>query len=528
MTGITVPDYGLRRRRAWPYLLAALVVVSLGGAGLKWYSARATVATVTGSYFTVKPMDLVITIKKSGELQAVNNVDITCEVEGQSRIQSIVKEGAYVKKGETMVTLDSAEITRKLADAKVQLQKCDSDLTTAQEEKTIQEEKNTADLEAAQVELTLAQLDLAEYVDGKYPQSLREGQLAVKMAEITLKDKEEEKEQTDTLYLKGFTEQSKVKQAEVDVLQAQNDLDKKKNDLDVLTKYTYQKESADKQDKLEQSKRKLARTRKENASSLAQKVASVSAAQEAAKVQKYLVEHLEKQVASCTIKAPNDGLVLYGSSGQSWYYRERPIQAGAQVNEQELLIRLPDTSKMKAVVKVPESLISKLKTDDKNPMTAMVEIVGVPKPVKAKVTSVAVMADNSERWWNPDAKDYPVELTLDETPKGIKPGTSAKAEINVAKLPEVLAVPLSAIYSVGTDQYVFEKDAAHGVRPVKVTLGQSNDTHIQVKEGLGAGAEVLLLQVGQGRELLEKAGIKTNDVPTTKPSDGAAVASAAM
>ena len=39
---------------------------------------------------------------------------------------------------------------------------------------------------------------------------------------------------------------------------------------------------------------------------------------------------------------------------------------------------------MKAVVKVPESWISKLRMDEKNPMQATVEIVGVPKPVKAK------------------------------------------------------------------------------------------------------------------------------------------------
>src|SRR4051812_1378675 len=150
-------------------------------------------------------------------------------------------------------------------------------------------------------------------------------------------------------------------------------------------------------------------------------------------------------------------------------------------------------------------------------MTGAVETAGVPKPVKAKVTSVSVMADNSQRWWNPDARDYPVELTLDETPAGLKPGASAKAEIGVEKLTQVLAVPMNAIYSVGQDQYVFTKDLIDGVKPKKVTLGQSNDTHVQVKDGLAAGQDVLLLQVGQGRDLLEKAGIKATVAPTTRP-----------
>lgn len=519
MTSITVPEYGVRRRRWWPVTIGMMAVISVTSYGLRWYLGRPTVTSVaTGTYFTVEPMDMAITIKKDGDLQAVKNIDITCDVEGQSRIQSIVKEGAMVKKGEVMVTLDSAEIARKVQDAKVQLQKCESDLTRAKEEQVIQDQKNTADLEAAEVELTLARLDLAEYQDGKYPQSVKEADTGVRMAEITLKNKQEEQEQTTNLYLKGFKELSAVKQAEVDVLQAQNDLDKKRNDREVLTKYTYEKELTERQNKVKQAERKLVRTKKENKSNSSQKEAAVAAAEEAQKAQKYFVEHMEQQLALCEIKAPSDGLVVYGTTGQQWYYRDRPIQAGAQVNQQELLIRLPDTSKMKAVVKVQESWISKLRMDEKNPMTATVEIVGVSKPVKAKVTSVSVMADNSQRWWNPDARDYPVELTLDETPPGLKPGASAKAEIQIASLPHILAVPMNAIYAVGQDRYVFVKDLLHGVAPQKVTLGQSNDTHVEVTEGLAAGQNVLLLQVGQGRELLEKAGIKATESPTTKPT----------
>jgi HlyD family secretion protein len=340
------------------------------------------------------------------------------------------------------------------------------------------------------------------------------------MAQITLKNKQEDYEQIRRLHEKGFVTTADKKAAELAVLQAQNDLDKQDNELLVLKKYTFEKESTDRQNKVEQARRKLARTKKENASVAKQKAAAVMSAGEAYKTQKYQVEHMEKQLAACEIKAPSDGLVVYGTTGQMWYYRDRPIQEGAQVNERELLIRLPDVSRMKAVVKVPESWIGKLKTDDKHPITASVDIVGVPHPVTARVTSVSVMADNSQRWWNPDARDYPVELTLDETPQGLKPGASAKAEIQIQRLPGVLAVPMNAIFAAGQDRYVFVKDLLHGVRPVKVTLGQSNDTHVQVTDGLTPGQDLLLLRVGQGRELLEKAGIKLAEAaPTTRPAE---------
>ena len=66
------------------------------------------------------------------------------------------------------------------------------------------------------------------------------------------------------------------------------------------------------------------------------------------------LEHLQKQLAACTVTAPTDGIVVYGSSVQSMFYRETPIQPGPKVMEQQLVVRLPDTGAMKAVAKIPE------------------------------------------------------------------------------------------------------------------------------------------------------------------------------
>ena len=48
-------------------------------------------------------------------------------------------------------------------------------------------------------------------------------------------------------------------------------------------------------------------------------------------------------------------------------------------------------------------------------------------------------------------------------------------------------------------------------------MGATNDTHAEIITGVHEGDDVLLLQPGQGRGLLEKAGIKVQ--PTTRPGD---------
>src|SRR5258708_3242135 len=102
MTTIVAPiSVGDRTRKAkWQItlpLLLILVVVAAVAIRLKWPSKP--VANV-GTYYTVIPGDLDVKIIKDGELQAANNIDIICLVEGQTTIQHIVKEGSYVTKGQ--------------------------------------------------------------------------------------------------------------------------------------------------------------------------------------------------------------------------------------------------------------------------------------------------------------------------------------------------------------------------------------------------------------------------------------------
>ncbi|HEX8523150.1 MAG TPA: HlyD family efflux transporter periplasmic adaptor subunit, partial [Tepidisphaeraceae bacterium] len=358
----------------------------------------------------------------------------------------------------------------------------------------------------AQVDLTVAKLDLLQYTDGDYPADLEKAKIAVEMAETTLKNKEDDLAQTKSLFGKGFVTASEVKTAEVARLQAKNDLDTKRADLNVLEKYKHEKDLATKKSTLVQAEKKLIRVQRENASNLQQRVTALSAAEQTLNLRKQQLEHLQEQLAACTIKAPSDGMVVYGSSGP-WARRDTPIQPGATVRQQELLVRLPDTGSMKVVCKINETQVTRLRVDPNEPMRATIKVPGQALAFTGSLTNISVLADSSQRWWNPDAKDYPVDVTLDQTPQGLKPGMGAEVRVFIDRLRNVLAVPLSSVYAAGRDSYVFVRDG-NNTRPVKVAIGEVNETHAQVVDGLTSGLQVLILQAGQGRELLDKAGIK--------------------
>jgi HlyD family secretion protein len=159
---------------------------------------------------------------------------------------------------------------------------------------------------------------------------------------------------------------------------------------------------------------------------------------------------------------------------------------------------------MKAVVKINETQVPRLRMGQR----ALVRIVGTPDPVAATITKISPMADGGSRWWNPDLREYPVEMVLDQSPPDVRPGLSAQVEIFVEQIHNTLAVPLAGIYSQGKESYVFVRRGEE-VEPVKVDIGGASETHAAVARGLKRGEDVLILAAGQGRQLLERAGIDT-------------------
>jgi multidrug efflux pump subunit AcrA (membrane-fusion protein) len=504
-----------RRKPLWIYPVAALVLAGVAYLAVTKFRPGPAVSAFAGNYQPAVVMDLDVRLNKDGELQAVNNIDVINKVEGRNLIQTLVQEGTFVHKGDVLVTLDSSDIQKTYDQSLLDLQAAEANLAAAKEALEIQISTNNANLMQAQVGLEVAQLDLREYTEGTSKAAEEEGATKVKMAQIMLENKEQDLAITRNLFGKGFVTAVDVKKAELDVLTCQNDLAKAKSDLNVLREYTKAKDLATKRNAVAQAEKLVERTKKENAANVNRYNAALVAAEQTLRLRKALTANLKEQLDNCTIKAPGDGLVVYSSSSDRSGLE--PIKEGGTVRNQQVLCRLPDTNTMKAVIRVQEGQVSRLRVDENNPMRAMVNVVGFKKPIGASVTKIAVLADSSQRWWNPDLREYPVELVLDETPPNCKPGLGCQVELLVERRPKVLAVPLTAIYAHGNQSFVFVRQAIGDPKPVEVKVGATNETHAEINGPVAAGSDVLLLQPGQGRALLEKAGIKLQ--PTTRPGE---------
>jgi HlyD family secretion protein len=508
MTALALPSTAAAARRWAPWAIGgATALLAVIGYWLLTRPAAADAAGAAGAgrFVRVVPGEMDVKVKKDGELQAVNNDDIISLVEGQSTIVKIVREGSNVRKGDLLVELDSSTIKQNIADQELVVQKAEAEVKTAKELQLIQESQNAADIEAAQVDLDLARLALREYKEGTYPEALANAQTTLRMAGIMVKNKEKELEQTLKLFERGFVTAAKVKDDELSVTTVGNDYRKADTALRVLTEFTYKSELATRESAVSQAVQKLSRVKVTSASALQQKVFATAAAEAALLTANRKLDYQRTQLAHTKILAPADGMVVYSQNDRN---SQNGIAEGTVVRERQQLLRLPDTSEMKVVIRANESQVSRLAVGQQ----ATASIVGVPRPVAATLVKKSPIADSGSRFWNPDLKEYPIELTLDKTPPGMLPGMSAQVEIYVDRLHDVLSVPLSAMYAERSATYVFVR-AGDRVEPRPVKLGATNETHAQITDGLRPGEEVLVLQAGQGRELLERSGARPPAAP---------------
>lgn len=483
-------------------ILGVVVLAGVGGVAAAMAFGGGNEYAQNLATHTVERMDLDVTVRKDGELQAVNSVEVVSLVEGGTTIVELVPEGTFVNAGDVIARLDSSSIERELQETELELQAAQAELINAQEQLEIEKDKVEADISAAQVELTLAEMDLRQYEQGVYPQLEENARTAVEMAEIDLRNAEEELLQTQQLFAKNFVTGADVKKRELAVIQARNKLDEAQTDYDVLTEYTHPKDLTSKRNDLAQKQSALVRTQRQGKASISQREADVKERELRLMNRQERLDFDRAQFEACTIRAPLAGLVVYGSAESR---RESDqIAEGSQVRERQTIVRLPDTNKMKAVVKVNESRVGMITPGQK----ATLSLTASSRPITGTVTNISVVADSGQRWFNPDVREYPVEIVLDSTPQGLKPGMKVQSEIFVDSRDDVVAVPLGAIYTVGAKRYVFIPRADGPAEPREITTGITNATHAEVKDGLTEGEKVVLLQVGQGRELLEAAGIR--------------------
>lgn len=510
-----------------------LLLVVVGGGVAMFLFSRSRVSGSDDSekdstIFAATRGDLTISVTESGDIKAMKSVDILSKVEGKTTIISIVDEGTYitpedVNNGKVLVELDSSEIKQKLTQQEITYLGVQASYTEARESLEIQKKQNDSDIQAGEMTARFALMDfrkyLGEVLSGKFIsqvsaagseheaiaaivddpndernlggealQKLRELDDNITLAKEKLARARNQLKGTQRLYDANYVSAIEL---EGDKLEAKSlDIQERraKTAKDLFVRYEFPKEVERLFSDYREANRELDRTKARARSKLAQAEAKLRSEEARYLLEEERLEKWRKQLEACVIKAPAPGQVVYASSTDRWArQRGRMIEIGAEVQERQRIISIPDTSQMKVEIKIHETWVDKVQVGQQ----AIITVAAFPdEAFTGKVLKKAPLAD-PEEWLNPDLKVYSTDVNIAGTHESIKTGMTAKVEVIIEKLHGVLSVPIQAVTSVQGSKVCYVLTGA-GPQKRQVETGLFNDNFVEIKSGLSEGEKVLL------------------------------------
>lgn len=213
------------------------------------------------------------------------------------------------------------------------------------------------------------------------------------------------------------------------------------------------------------------------------------------------VQDLNELAQEFTIMAPENGMVIYKRE----FNGQKLTEGGTLHIWDPVVAELPDLSQMESETYVNEVDIQKIQT-------GQAVVIGLDADPDKKLSgTVQEIANIGEQRPNSDAKVFLVKILVHDSDTTLRPAMTTSNEIIVAELPDVTYVPLEAIHTADSLNYVFVR-TGRGVVRREVRLGLFNENEAVVEDGLETLDQIYLSVPA------DTAGMPLQRIPATAPA----------
>lgn len=211
------------------------------------------------------------------------------------------------------------------------------------------------------------------------------------------------------------------------------------------------------------------------------------------------LEALYDQLEDYKITAPIDGVITVLN-----------INVGDSASTSDTAAEVTNYDKMKVQIKIDEDNISAL--DNGTEVTVSVDALN--KTYKGTIENMSKKATVSN-----NVSYFTADVTFDAD-DDIRSGLSAEVKYLLNGVENVVSVSMSALnYNTDNTAYVLVGANASNAQQRNVTLGISNGTYVEIKEGLAEGETVLVKQ-SKTSEALISMGMGGGQQPQGQAPDG--------
>jgi multidrug efflux pump subunit AcrA (membrane-fusion protein) len=436
-------------RRGWIAAIALAALASL--VALAW--SRPTVGADANLTAVVTRGTLQPRLTVTGTLRPVQSLTYRSPLGGREvELVFLVAEGTRVNEGDQLVRLDTTDLQLELARA-------------TQELRQVQVDLQVADIDRQQSQAALDSLTGGEGAIG-----VQEATVRRQLAEKKVQRLKEELAGLEPLMTRGFITREEYRRTADSLEQAEEELALVRQRADVLIDVTRPQE---------RQRAKLLRAQKDaQYENVRLRLTEVEARQ----------QRLAEQIDACSIYARSPGLVVHEEYLSA--SPRRKVRPGDRVTGTQGLVTIPDVERMNVETSVSEADMGRVHVGQK----ATVWLEAVPgRPLTGRVAAIGALArSNSDRPF--DDKRFDVVIALDPADVDVRPEMTARADIALAARPDVLLIPVTAVFEQ-QGELVVHLAGLLGRETRRVELGEMDGAFVEVVGGLDEGDRISLIDV---------------------------------
>jgi multidrug resistance efflux pump len=435
------------RLRSRQLMVVGLALAAVGAVSV-WVGRQAPDDPLT---VPVERGPLVVTLTETGSLRPAQALVYRSRIPGREvEVTWLAPEGSQVAEGDLVARLDPTELEADLDRVRQELR------------------QTKLDMNVAEAEQQAAKASLDSLATGRGALEAEEARFNVSMAERRAARLREDYQALAPLLEKGFVTREELSALSADLEQAENALTMARRRATVMSEQTVPQE------------------RQRAALDLAHRSSQIEVVRQRQADAERRVAALAAQVAGCELRAQHPGLVVYELNMSSNPVRK--VRVGDRVTPSQGIVTIPEVRRMEVDASLREADLHRVQVGQ----AATVVLEAYPDvKLTGRVMSVGTVARVApDRPF--DGKRFDVTIELDPNQADLRPEMTARVEIQLARRPDALMVPVHAVFADG-DRRVVHVMTGRSVEKRVVALGASNDTHVEVLAGLKEGERVRLI-----------------------------------
>ena len=479
----------MRRRTVYVLAGAALAAVPIVPG---WTGARSRVPAAV-----VREGEFADTIVEAGTLASAQmNTYGAPSAVTHAKIAELIAEGTQVRAGDRLIRFDTAQLEAERAHEEATLRAALAERLRAREELRVEQMRGDSDASSARDRVGFAEQALANATDGQGQLDLAEARAAGDDARHEVERARRAYDDLAPLLADGFITRAELEKAGQTLARAQSAAALAELRVRTLTDFQHPAAVAKTKAELGAARDGLGRVRDTASARRQQAQATAALAESRVGESQSRLDALDAALAASIVDARQPGLVIY----RDLFFgadRRKP-QVGDEVAANQVLLAVPDTSRLIVESRIREVDVRKIATGRR----LTVRVDAYPDlSVSATVQAIGALAlEDPSRG---GARFFPMTIAVDVADPRLRPGMSVRAELPANAVRGAHIVPLAAVLDADGEPYCVVLDGSRRVRR-RVSVIGTNDTEAAVK-GVDVGERLAL---SEDQAPVTRAGIR--------------------